>query len=249
MGKTAVLQNKTVLVSGGNRGIGQKIVEAFLEKGAKKVYVGVRDLNSAAHLIEKYPDRVELLQIDYHKPQTFASAAQKAHDVEIVINNAGILKKSSPLSNDAVDFLKEEMEVNVYGLIRMARAFAPVLRANHGGAFVQMNSIASMKCFTDFSTYSASKAAAYVMTQGLRDVLSDQDTLVVSVHPGPIDTDMAEHAGLGEIAEPPEVVVEGIITALEKENFLVFPDQMAQEIGNAYENFGKSIVEANLMEK
>jgi short-subunit dehydrogenase len=147
-----------------------------------------------------------------------------------------------------VEALDREMQVNVYGLMRMAQAFAPVLKANGGGVFVQINSVASMKNFAGFATYSASKAAAYSMTQGLRDVLAEQGTAVISVHPGPIATDMAEKAGLGEIAEPPSVVPEAIIAALESGEFHVFPDTMAKQIGRAYHSFARDIVEANLME-
>ena len=90
------------------------------------------------------------------------------------------------------------MEINVGGPIRMAQAFAPVLKQNGGGALIQLSSVASIKNFVPFSAYSASKAAAYSVTQSLRDLLSEQDTFVMSVHPGPIATDMGDAAGLTE---------------------------------------------------
>jgi len=154
----------------------------------------------------------------------------------------------NPLANNAVAALQEEMEVNVYGLIRMAQAFSPMLKINGGGALVQLNSVASMKNFVDFATYSASKAASYSITQALRDSLQAQGTLVVSVHPGPIATDMGNSAGFGEVAEPPGLVAQGIIAALESGDFHVFPDTMAKQIGAAYQDFATNIVEANLME-
>ena len=70
------------------------------------------------------------------------------------------------METSALDALNYEMDMNVGGLIRMAQAFAPVLKANGGGAFIQLNSVASMKSFVPFATYSASKAAAYSITQG-----------------------------------------------------------------------------------
>ena len=105
-----------------------------------------------------------------------------------------------------------------------------------------------MKNFTDFSTYSASKAAAYSITQGLKEKLEEQGTQVVSVHPGPIDTDMANDAGLGDIAEPPSIVADSIIAALKSGEFHAFPDSMAQQIWGQYESYAKNIVEVNLME-
>jgi len=80
----------------------------------------------------------------------------------------------------------------------MAQAFAPILKTNGGGALVQLNSIASMKNFSDLATYSASKAASYSITQALRDVLKEQGTHVVSVHPGSIATDI-DHSRSGLI--------------------------------------------------
>jgi short-subunit dehydrogenase len=155
---------------------------------------------------------------------------------------------ADPLSSNAVTALQGEMAVNVYGLIHIAQAFAPILKANGGGVLVQLNSVASMKSFAAFATYSASKAASYSITQALRDVLRGQGTRVISVHPGPIATDMAQNAGLEEIAEPAVLVPRAIIAALASGDFHVFPDTMAKQIGGVYQGFATSIVEANLME-
>ena len=130
----------------------------------------------------------------------------------------------------------------------MAQAFAPVLKANGGGVFAQLNSIVSMKTFSNFTTYSASKAASYSITQGLRELLSEQGTIVLSVHPGPIATDMGDAAGLTEIAEPPSLVPQAIIAALKAGEFHVFPDSMAKQIGSAYDSFATNVVEASISE-
>jgi len=125
-----------------------------------------------------------------------------------------MLNLAGPLAGNAVAALQEEMEVNVYGLMRMAQAFAPVLKANGGGAFAQLNSVGSMKSFPEIATYTASKAASYSITQALRETLQEQGTRVVSVHPGPIATDMGSGAGFDEVAEPAELVPQSIIAAL-----------------------------------
>ncbi|MDD5322793.1 MAG: SDR family oxidoreductase [Methylococcales bacterium] len=242
------IKGKTALVTGANRGIGKAIVESFLNNGATKVYAAVRNLDSAAPLVEKYGNKVIPVHIDLTKPETLTAAAETMRDVQVVVNNAGVLRFSTPLSNDAIESLEFEMKVNVYGLIRMAQAFAPILKANGGGAFVQLNSVASLKCFSDFATYSASKAAAYSITQALHELLGQQGTTVLSVHPGPIATDMAAAAGFAEIAEPPSLVAEGIVAALKTGNFHLFPDSMAKQMGNAYQSFSENIIEANIAE-
>ncbi|MEO0378295.1 MAG: SDR family oxidoreductase, partial [Cyanobacteria bacterium P01_A01_bin.17] len=173
---------------------------------------------------------------------------QIAQDVQMVVNNGGAFQGATPLDEDAIASLEFQMNINVYGLIHMAQAFAPVLKANGGGVFAQLNSVVSMKTFSNFTTYSASKAASYSVTQALRELLSEQGTVVLSVHPGPIATDMGDAAGLTEIAEPTTLVADGIIEALSAGAFHVFPGTMAKQIGGAYQSFAENVVEADISE-
>ncbi|MFQ3669844.1 MAG: SDR family oxidoreductase [Verrucomicrobiia bacterium] len=248
MNSSLSIQGSIVLVTGANRGIGRALVEVFLDRGAAKVYAAVRNPDSARTLAERFGDRAPVLPLDVTRDETVLAAASAAADVEVVVNNAGVLQGASALDARAIETLKVEMEVNVNGLLRIARAFAPVLKANGGGALVQINSVASLRSFPGFATYAASKAAAYSLTQALRQELAAQGTAVVSVHPGPIATDMAASAGFLDIAEPPELVAESIIEALASGRFRAFPDTMARQFETAYAPFAELIVDRELTE-
>ncbi len=237
------ITGKIALVTGANRGIGKAIVKSLVAHGAKKVYAAVRTLASAQPLVEALGDSVHPLEMDLSKPDTIAAAATVATDVDLVINNAGVLTQTNALSSKVFDNLAYEFDVNVFGLIRVAQAFAPILKANGGGAFAQISSVASIKSFPGIDTYSASKAASYSITQGLRESLKEQGTIVLSVHPGPIATDMAAQAGMLEGTEPPAVVSEGIVAALKAGDVHLFPDALAQQFWDAYKGYAVPMVE------
>ncbi len=242
------VKNKTVLVTGANRGIGKAILEEALQRGAAKVYAAVRNVGSASPLVAEHGDRVVPIRLDLDDAATITAAAETATDVDVVINNAGVMKISTAIGKDAIETLQFEMNANVYGLIRVAQAFAPVLKANGGGAFAQLNSVASVKTFPDFATYCASKAASYSITQGLRGTLGAQGTHVVSVHPGPIQTDMGAAAGFGDIAASPSLVAASIFDAIAEGRFHAWPDPTAQQVGDAYQSFAEHIVGVDMQE-
>jgi NAD(P)-dependent dehydrogenase (short-subunit alcohol dehydrogenase family) len=245
---TCDVKDKVVLVTGANRGVGKAIVDAFLSHGAAKVYAAVRRLDSAESLVERYRGKLVPVQLDLGKPETITAVASRAHDVQVVVNNAAIFMAATPLDGNALAALELGMNINVFGLVRMAQAFAPVLKQNGDGAFVQINSVASLVCASNFATHSASKAAAYSITQALRELLGSQGIAVLSVHPGLIASDMGHAAGLAGSAEPPSVVAEGIVRALRAGDFHLFPDSLARRVGDAYRSFSETVIEFGVPE-
>jgi NAD(P)-dependent dehydrogenase (short-subunit alcohol dehydrogenase family) len=235
--------NITAFVTGANRGIGRAITEGVLNAGAIKVYAAVRDLSSVDELIDKYGERIVPVEFNLTQKETIYQAVKIANDVNLVVSNAGVVKLATPLDRDAVEALKFQMEGNVYPLINLAQAFGPILKNNGGGAFVQMNSLASIKNFLPFTGYSASKAASYSVTQGLHEAWADQGTHVISVIAGPLKTDMADSAGMGEGAPPPDLVADGVLDALASGDFFVYPDPMAKEVAQLYGPYARDVLQ------
>ena len=240
------VENKVALVTGANRGIGKAIVESFINHGAKKIYLAVRDTNSTKELEKKYGQKVITLKTDVSNTTSIQNLAKQTTDVDIVVNNAGVGAPYATIGEDAEKDFAFQLEVNAFGLLRVANAFASTLE-NNKGALVQLNSVASLKNFPALSTYSASKAASYSLTQGLRSELGPKGVSILSVHPGPVDTDMAAQAGF-EGGASTSVISEGIVNALKSGDFHLFPDDMAKQFEAAYQGFSDNIVLADFSE-
>jgi NAD(P)-dependent dehydrogenase (short-subunit alcohol dehydrogenase family) len=191
------IEGATALVTGANRGIGKAFAEDLLARGAKKVYAGVRDVSTVTD------PRLVPVQLDITVPERIAEVAAELTDVDLVVNNAGVGRPALPLSATLED-ARYELEANYLSVVSMTEAFAPVLAANGGGAFVNMLSVLSWVGLPISATYSASKAAAWSYTNAARIELKRQGTEVVGVHVGYVDTDMT--AGLEvEKVRPAEV--------------------------------------------
>ena len=215
------LKGAAALVTGANRGLGAAIVQALIESGAK-VYGAARDNTTITN-----PDVIPVL-LDVNRADDVASAARICGDVSVVVNNAGIGRSSASLAPDATDAARAEMETNYFGPMRMARAFAPVLRENGGGALVNVLSVLSFVSMPQAATYSASKAAAWSLTNALRMELRRQGTLVVAVHAGFIDTDMA--AGVDAEKISPQSVAAQIVAAIEADAEEVLADPTSEMV-------------------
>ena len=173
------------LVTGANRGLGKAYVEALRAAGAARIYAGARQPSDAID------SRVIPIRLDVTSQADVESAAQLCQDVNILINNAGVMLKSPMLAENSDVSMRREMEVNVFGVLAMIRAFAPILTKNGGGAIANMLSVVSWYTFPFNATYCASKHAALAVTDAARIQLRGQGIHVVGVYAGFIDTDMA----------------------------------------------------------
>ena len=233
------IEGKVILITGANRGIGKALASKALELGAKKVYATARDESKLAEVKALDSDRVVTLTLDVTNQEQVSAAAQAASDVEIVINNAGMGTGAQLMSDDVVEKSKLEMDANFYGPMRMGVAFAPILKANGGGAIANVLSVAGLVNFPFAPTYSTSKAAGHSLTQGQRAVLAGQNTLVCGIYPGPIDTDMT--AGMtvekGSTEEVAVAVFEGLAQGTEE----IFTDNMARGLAQGMKADAKAV--------
>ncbi|MDJ0814206.1 MAG: SDR family oxidoreductase [Woeseiaceae bacterium] len=207
------VKDAVVFVTGANRGIGRAIVEEAAARGASKVYAAARDVSGVQDLVEQHPEQVIAVQLDVTNSDAIAAAAAQAQDVQVLINNAGVAGFGGFIFNHSPETARLEMEVNYFGPLNVTRAFTDALTRNGNGAVATVVSVSGLSNFPMAATYSASKAAAHSLTQGMRAELSPQGVAVHGVYPGPIDTDMA--AGIDMEKETPRNVAIRIFDSME----------------------------------
>jgi NAD(P)-dependent dehydrogenase (short-subunit alcohol dehydrogenase family) len=219
------IEGSVALVTGANRGLGKAIVAALVEAGAARVYAAARD---ERRVLADGP-RVVPITLDVTKPEQVAAAAQRARDVTLLINNAGALTSFNLLTTSQAD-IDADFRVQVHGTLSVIRAFLPVLeRARSGATIVNVLSLTSLASFPALGGYSASKAAAYSMTQALRPELKKKNIDVLAALPGPIDTDMVKDLPMPK-ASPAETA-SGLLAGIARGDEEIFPDPMAEQMG------------------
>ncbi|MDQ1202534.1 SDR family oxidoreductase [Rhodococcus sp. SORGH_AS_0303] len=194
------LAGSVVLVTGANGGIGTQFVHDALARGAAKVYASARTPR------DWDDDRIVPVTLDVTDPASVEAAAAQAADVTVLINNAGALPPGASLLDVEVADIRATMEVNFFGPLLVARAFAPALTAHGAGVLIDVHSVASWYHFG--GAYSASKAALWAATNSLRLELAPHGVLVTGVHMGYVDTAMA--AG----ADGPKLTTEQLVAAV-----------------------------------
>lgn len=216
------IENSVVLVTGANRGIGLAFARELLARGARKVYAAARDPASIT-----LPG-VQALQLDVTKPADVAAAAALASDVTLVINNAGIAQPGGFLAADSEDTARRIFETNFFAVLRMSKAFAPILKGNGGGALLNVLSVASWVNGGELAAYSASKSAAWSLTNALRSELAAQNTQVLALHMAYVDTDLTR--GFEVPKSSPEEIVKRALDGLESGLDEVLADEITQQV-------------------
>lgn len=219
------IAGSVALVTGANRGLGAAFCRALLERGASKVYAGARDPGAVA------TPGVVPVRLDVTSAADIDAAAAMCGDVTLLINNAGILSPAPTLSVDAVERGRGEFDTNVFGTLAMSRAFAPILAANSGGAIINVLSVLSWFSAPGGALYSASKAAAWSLTNALRIELLAQQTQVLALHVGYMDTDMT--VGVDAPKSSPDDVAAQALAGVAAGAFEVLADEISRTVRGA----------------
>ena len=220
------MKGSIALVTGGNRGLGKAFVQALLDAGAQKVYVGTRQLFKATD------PRLQPVKLDITNASDIAAAAQACRDITILVNNAGIAYGGPLLGAASLEHARAEITTNYLGTLAMCQAFAPILKHNGGGALVNMLSDVSWYVNPFLASYSVSKAAEWSLTNDVRIELRGQGTLVVGAHAGFIDTDLT--AAVKVPKSRPEDIARRVIEAIAAGQEEVLTDERSQEVKTAF---------------
>jgi NAD(P)-dependent dehydrogenase (short-subunit alcohol dehydrogenase family) len=214
------ITTSTALVTGANRGLGRRLAEELLTRGAK-VYAGARN-----------PDAIDVpgaipIQLDVTDPASVAKAAESAGDVTLLINNAGSSTLATLLGGDLAD-IRLEMDTHFYGTLSVIRAFAPHIQANGGGTILNILSVLSWVSIPTSGAYSAAKSAEWALTNGARVELADRNIRVASLHVGYMDTDMAAH--IKDAKLDPAAVAKQAIDGIAAGDYEIIVDDLSRTV-------------------
>ena len=230
------IADKTVLITGASRGIGQALTDEALRRGAKRVYAAAR--RPVAH-----PDeRVTPLRMDVTDAAQIRAAAGRIGSLDFLVNNAGLALFEG--LGDRVT-LERHLAVNLYGTYAVTEAFLPRLTSSRG-AIVNNLSLNSLAPLPALAAYSISKAAAFSLTQSLRASLAERGVRVHAVLTGPTDTDMVR--GLDIPKASAESVARAIFDAVDRGEEDIFPDPVAESLADGWRNGAVKAFERQLAE-
>ncbi len=216
------IADKTVLVTGANRGLGRALVDEVLRRGAKRVYAASRQPMVVAD------ERVTPLTLDVTDAAQIQEAVDNVESLDILINNAGV-SVADDLSDRSA--FEQHLAVNLYGTLDVTQAFLPSLTRSRG-AVVNVVSLGAVAAVPVLPAYSVSKAASLSVTQSLRALLAGQGVRVHAVMPGPIDTDMVRALEIPKT--PPEDVARATLDGVVRGEEEIFPDPLSQSLAEGW---------------
>ncbi|HUZ95087.1 MAG TPA: oxidoreductase [Edaphobacter sp.] len=193
-----VTTSRTWFITGASTGFGRILAEEVL-KGGGKVVATARNLDKVADLEEKYPGKAKAFALDVTDPAQILSIVAQTlttfGPVDVLVNNAGY-----GLAGGIEEASEEEFmpvfETNVFGLMRVTRAFLPHFRKQRSGNIVNLSSIGGLIGSAGWGYYNASKFAVEGFSEALAAELAPLGVHVTIVEPGPFRTDFLGRSGV-----------------------------------------------------
>ncbi len=223
------LTGRKVLITGANRGVGSAFVSAALDRHAATVVAAARDPASLSGVTET--GHVVPGRLDVTDQAQVAAVANEHPDVDLLVCNAGVTCQRPLLSDVTEEALREVMEVNFFGPLGLARAFASSLR-RPGSGVIFVLSVSAVALSRSAPVYSASKAACLMLALDLREELRDSGGTVTVVLPGFIDTDMGAAFGGTAKATPAQIAALSLDGWLDGQH-TIWPDRFAELVRDA----------------
>jgi NAD(P)-dependent dehydrogenase (short-subunit alcohol dehydrogenase family) len=228
---------RRVLITDGRTAVGQAMAEAFAEAGASIIFVGIADpwkpfpgMDALRRL-----ECVEIVPLDVTDTESVAEQAQQnGARADIVVNTAEHVRPGGLVDRRGLTVVREEMDIRYFGLVRLAQAFGPLLRArgadgvNSAAAFVNLLSVHALMNWPAYGSYSATEAACLSAAHCLRAELRPGGVKVVNVFSGPLDTEWFQTVPPPKIA--PAVLARAVIDALRRGMEDVFVGDIAEDI-------------------
>ena len=229
-------RGRKILVTDGKTAVGQAIVLALLEAGAETVWAGYSEPWKRSSELARLKDipGVVPVPLDLTDARSVSAlGAELGGKVDIVVSNAEVHRTEGISSRPGTDVARAEMEVNYFGLLRLAQAFAPALKGRaadgpgHAVAWVNLLSVFALSNFPSQATYSASKAAALSLAQCLRAEMLPHGIRVLNVFPGPIDDEWNQNVPPPKLS--PGALAGAMVRALTDGLEDLYPGDVARE--------------------
>ena len=221
---TGLLANRIAVVTGASRGLGRATALALAKEGAHIVAVartqgGLVELDDEIRSLGGEATLVPVDMTDYPALDRLGAAIfERWKKLDILIGNAGVLGKLTPMPHVDQKLWDEVMAVNVTANYRLIRSLDPLLRASDAGRAVFITSGLAQKCWPYWGPYSISKAALEAMVKTYAGEVATTPLRVNCFSPGPTRTKMRATAMPGEDPEtlpPPETVASQIVPMCE----------------------------------